>query len=75
MPQGLCGRAHMFGGAVVTEACKTAAPCEIGSVVATPSGHLPSKFILHAVTPRAKADSHLLEPTVQAVLDACVGNG
>jgi O-acetyl-ADP-ribose deacetylase (regulator of RNase III) len=65
----------MLGGPIVTESCKAAAPCAIGSVVATPSGRLPCKSILHAVTPRAKADNHLLEPTIQAVLDACVAHG
>ena len=78
---GLNGTIHAKGGRTVTEACRAAVAgmphqtARLGSVVTTPGGDLPAKWVLHAVAPHTPEDAAVLRPTYDAVLAAAVACG
>ncbi|KAA3605004.1 MAG: O-acetyl-ADP-ribose deacetylase [Planctomycetota bacterium] len=48
---GVCGAIHAAGGAEIAKACQSLAPIQTGQAVATTAGHLPARWVIHAVGP------------------------
>lgn len=48
---GVDGAIHRVGGPAIMEECRQIGGCPTGSAVVTGAGHLPARFVIHAVGP------------------------
>ena len=70
---GVCGAIHAAGGPAIAEECRQRGRCPTGKAVATTGGHLPARWVIHAVGPvwrgGTAGEAELLASAYRASLD------
>ena len=70
---GVCGAIHDAGGPDIAAECSRAGRCPTGGAVATTGGHLPARFVIHAVGPvwhgGGRGEAELLASAYRSALD------
>jgi O-acetyl-ADP-ribose deacetylase (regulator of RNase III) len=73
---GICAAIFAAAGhAQLSKACAKLGGASYGSTKVTPGFKLPSRFVLHTVSPVNPSDSAVLESCYNSILDACLARG